>query len=169
MACYNFCQQCKNYFATAGAKKPNRIFFAAFFLLNCISFRWQQHKQKLDNETLVLPTGEKFKTFLHKKLSNSRIFVNSFQRLIKQNAQYQQENVINQTAHLKYLQVVLKKFDPVVAPNKEVLIWYFRKSLRLFIQAQIDSRYPELNFQDKVLDKAIKTKSKAVLQSSTSI
>ena len=32
MAYYNFCQQYKNYFAIAGAKKLNCISFAAFFL-----------------------------------------------------------------------------------------------------------------------------------------
>ena len=36
--CYNFCQQCKDHFATAGAKSPNRISFAAFFLRDCINF-----------------------------------------------------------------------------------------------------------------------------------
>ena len=32
MACYNFCQQCKDHFATAGVKGPNRIPFTASFL-----------------------------------------------------------------------------------------------------------------------------------------
>lgn len=32
LACYNFCQQCKYYFATIGAKAPNCILFVAFFL-----------------------------------------------------------------------------------------------------------------------------------------
>ena len=32
MACYNFCQQYEDHFATAVAKKPNRILFAASFL-----------------------------------------------------------------------------------------------------------------------------------------
>lgn len=30
--CYNFCQQYKDYFATAEATKPNQIPFATFFL-----------------------------------------------------------------------------------------------------------------------------------------
>ena len=41
MKCYNFCQQCEDHFATARAKGPNRIFFAAFFLRDLINFRWQ--------------------------------------------------------------------------------------------------------------------------------
>ena len=39
--CYNFCQQCEDYFATAGATGPTRILFAASFLRDRISFRWQ--------------------------------------------------------------------------------------------------------------------------------
>ena len=34
MDCYNFCQQCKGYFAIAGATGPTRILFAASFLQN---------------------------------------------------------------------------------------------------------------------------------------
>ena len=75
---YNFCQQYENYFAIAKAKRPNGILFAAFFLCDRISFCWQQHKQKLDNKTLVLPTWEEFKAFLHKNFSDLRTFVDSF-------------------------------------------------------------------------------------------
>lgn len=38
IACYNFCQQCKGYFAIAKAKKPTYILFAASFLLDYINF-----------------------------------------------------------------------------------------------------------------------------------
>ena len=72
-------------------------------------------------------------------------------------------------AHLEHFQAMLKKFDPVVAPNKEVLIRYFREGLRPSIQAQIDSWYWKLDSWDKVLDKAIETKSKAAFQSPSSI
>ena len=51
--CYNFCQQCKDHFATAGAKGPNRILFAASFLRNRINFYWQQYKQKHEAESTV--------------------------------------------------------------------------------------------------------------------
>ena len=39
MDCYNFCQQCEDYFATAGAMGPTQIPFAASFLRDWISFR----------------------------------------------------------------------------------------------------------------------------------
>ena len=38
MACYNFCQQCEDYFTTARAKRPDCIPFAAFFFQNSIGF-----------------------------------------------------------------------------------------------------------------------------------
>ena len=37
MDCYRFCQQCKDYFETAGAKGPNRIPFAALFLRGSVT------------------------------------------------------------------------------------------------------------------------------------
>ena len=39
MDCYNFCQQCEDYFATTGAMGPTRILFAASFSKDRISFR----------------------------------------------------------------------------------------------------------------------------------
>ena len=56
MDCYNFCQQCENYFATARATGPTQISFAAFFFWDRISFRWQQYKQKHNIETSVSVT-----------------------------------------------------------------------------------------------------------------
>ena len=46
MECYNFCQQCKDHFDTAGAKGYKRVFFAALFLKNSILYRWQQYKAR---------------------------------------------------------------------------------------------------------------------------
>ena len=53
MEFYNFCQQYEDYFATAGAKSPNHILFAAFFLRDRINFRWQQYKRKHEAESTV--------------------------------------------------------------------------------------------------------------------
>ena len=41
MDCYNFCQQFEDSFATTGAMEPTQIPFAASFLRDQISFRWQ--------------------------------------------------------------------------------------------------------------------------------
>ena len=62
--CYNFCQQCEDHFAIAGAKSSNRILFAASFLRNRINFRWQQYKRKHEAESTVPIIWEEFKTFL---------------------------------------------------------------------------------------------------------
>ena len=53
MDCYNFCQQCEDYFTIARATGPTRIPFAASFLWDRISFRWQQYKRRHDAETPV--------------------------------------------------------------------------------------------------------------------
>ena len=45
--CYHFCQQCEDYFETAGATGSNRILFAALFLRRKINFRWHQHWKQL--------------------------------------------------------------------------------------------------------------------------
>lgn len=66
-------------------------------------------------------------------------------------------------ADLEYLEAMLKKFDLIAALTKEVLIWCFQKGLRLSIQAQINTWHLELDFWDKVLDKAIRAEFKAVL------
>ena len=69
--CYNFCQQCENYFDTAGATGPTRILFAAFFLRDRISFRWQQYKQRYDADTPVLVTWDEFKALFWQNLGDS--------------------------------------------------------------------------------------------------
>ena len=51
--CYNFCQQCEEYFATAGATGPIRILFATSFLWKQISFCWRQYKWRHDADPLV--------------------------------------------------------------------------------------------------------------------
>ena len=45
MDCYDFCQQCKDYFEPAGATGTNRTPFAASFLRGNISLRWAQYKR----------------------------------------------------------------------------------------------------------------------------
>ncbi len=167
MDCYNFCQQCEDHFATAGAKGPNRIPFAASFLRDRINFRWQQHKRKLDAKSLAPITWDEFKAFLRRSLGDSRAFIDSFWRKMRRDSQYQQEDVQDWAAHLEHLQAVLKEFDPVVAPSEDVLICYFRDGLRPSIRAQMDSRNRELDSWEEVLEKAIEAESKASLQSAS--
>ena len=145
MECYNFCQQCKDHFAIAGAKGPNRIPFAISFLRNRINFRWQQYKQKHEAKSTVPITWEEFKTFLCQSLGDSRAFVDSYWAKIKRDSQYQQEDVLDWAVYLEHPQVVLQEFDSVAAPNKYTMIRYFRESLCPSIQAQLDIRDRELD------------------------
>ena len=139
MDCYNFCQQCEDYFATAGATGPTRIPFAASFLRDRISFRWQQYKRRHDTETSVPVTWDEFKAFLRRSLGDSQAFVDAYWGKIKRDSQYQLEEVLDWAAHLEHLQAVLREFDPAATPNKEIIIRYFRKDLRPSVRAQLDA------------------------------
>ncbi len=135
MECYNFCQQCEDHFATCEATGLNQILFAVSFLWDRINFRWQQHKRKLEAESSVPISWDEFKAFLRKALGDSRAFVDSYWTKIKQDSQYQQEEVLDWTAHLEHLQAVLKEFDSTGAPNETTLIRYFQEKLHPSIRA----------------------------------
>ena len=135
MECYNFCQQYEDHFATAGAKGPNRIMFAAFFLRDHINFCWQQYKRKYEAESTFLITWEEFKTFFCRSLRDSRAFVDSYWAKIKRDSQYQQEDVLDWAAHLEPLQAVFWEFDSLAAANEDTMIRYFWEDLWLSIQA----------------------------------
>ena len=53
MECYYFCQQCEDYFDTAGAMGSQRVSFAASFLQNRINFRWQQYKIQVERDRVA--------------------------------------------------------------------------------------------------------------------
>ena len=59
--------------------------------------------------------------------------------------------------------MVLREFDPSVAPNEEIMIRYFLKGLKPFIRAQIDARGRDLNSWVEVVEKAINAEVKAML------
>ena len=124
-------------------------------------FRWQQHKRKLDGETAVPITWEEFEAFLRRSLGESRAFVDGIWKSIRRNSQYQSEEVMDWAAHLEHLQTVLKEFDPVAAPNEEVLIRYFRDGLRPSIRAQVDEHGRDLDIWEEAIEKAIDAEAKA--------
>lgn len=66
--------------------------------------------------------------------------MNYIWRKIRIASYYQLEEVIDWAAHLEYLQAVLIEFNITVAPNKDLLIWYFRHSLEFFIWAQLEKQ-----------------------------
>ena len=142
---YNFCQQCEDYFATAGATGPIRIRFAASFLRDRISFHWQQYKRKRDADSSVPVTWDEFKAFLCRSLDNSQAFVDTYWRKIKRDSQHQLEEVPDWAAYLEHLQAVLREFDPTATLNEEIMIRYFREGLKPSIWAQLDARGRELD------------------------
>ena len=77
MDCYHFCQQCKDYFKTAGATGTNRTLFAASFLCGSISVCWTQYKRRYSGEELTPIIWTEFKVFLRKNLGESKSFVDS--------------------------------------------------------------------------------------------
>ena len=56
-----------------------------------------------------------------------------------------------------------------MAPNEDIMIWYFREDLRPSIWAQLDIRDRNLNSWDEVVDKTIDAKAKASLQAPSKI
>ena len=91
MDCYNFCQQCVDYFATAGVMGPTQIPFAMSFLWDRISFRWQQYKRKRDTDSSVPVMWDGFKAFLCHSLGNSQAFMETYLGKLKSDSQHQQE------------------------------------------------------------------------------
>ncbi len=89
MECYNFCQQCEDYFAICGATGPNQIQFAASFLRDRINFHWQQHKRKLEAKSSVPISWDELKAFLQKALEDSRAIVDSYWTKIRRDSRYQ--------------------------------------------------------------------------------
>lgn len=107
--------------------------------------------------------------FLHKKLDKSRAFVDNIWDKVKQELQYQLEDVQDQAAHLKYLQAILIRFDTDGAPDKPTPIRFFYKDLKPFIKAQIEQNGRELNSWEELIEKTIDVKAKSILQSPSSI
>ncbi len=92
--------------------------------------------------------------------------MDSYWTKIKQDSQYQKEEVLDWVAHLEYLKAVLKEFDPTGAPNKTNLIHYFQERLRPSIWAKLDHWGQDLDEWEEVVEKAGDVEAKANLQPS---
>ncbi len=82
---------------------------------------------------------------------------------IRQDSQYQQEEVLDWATHLEHLQAVLKEFDPTGALNETTLIYYFRERLRPSIRAQLDHWGRDLDVWEELVEKAGDVEAKANL------
>ena len=85
---YNFFQQYKDHFVTAGARGPNRVLFADTLLEDIGLFCWQQHQHKIKAQTNVFITWERFKAFFRQSLGKSEAFVDTIRRTIRKDSQH---------------------------------------------------------------------------------
>ena len=162
MDCYRFCQQCKDYFETAGVKGPNKILFAALFLHGLVTQQWLQYKQR--HNWAAPMTWQAFKDFFRKNLEDSRAFIDGIWSKIKRDSQYQDKLVQDWAAHLEYLQSILIEFDPNCAPEEHTIIWYFQEVLRSSEQIEMKQRGRELNSFEEIVEKAVDAKIKAAFK-----
>ena len=65
--------------------------------------------------------------------------------------------------------MVVQEFDLATTPNKEIMIQYFRKSLKPSIWVQLDTQGRELDFEEEIVKKAVNIKVKVLPQSSSNI
>lgn len=67
--CYCFCLQCKDYFKTTRASRPNRNFFATLFFYKLVIQQWHQHKHYSKVKNLLIWLD--FKNFFQKNLKDN--------------------------------------------------------------------------------------------------
>lgn len=67
-------------------------------------------------------------------------------------------------AHLKYLQVVLKKFNIATTPLNELLIQYFWDGFSLLIQIQLDKQDRDIINWQETIEKVVNVKVKIICQ-----
>lgn len=58
------------------------------------------------------------------------------------------------------------EFEIAIAPTKSTMVRYFQKGPKLFIKAEIDQDFIQLNDYEELIAKTVKTKTKADLQPS---
>lgn len=67
---------------------------------------------------------------------------------------------MDQVAHLKYLQTVLKEFDAKTTPTDELIIYYFWDGLKLSTQSHFNKRDWNFNDWQEVIKNNINVKTK---------
>ena len=88
LKCYNFFQKCKDHFATTGATGLNRVLFVATFLKNTALFWWQQHQHKIEDQTNIPISWERFKAFFCQSLGKFEAFVDTIWSTIKKDSKH---------------------------------------------------------------------------------
>lgn len=72
--------------------------------------------------------------------------------------------MLDETAHLKYLQSILLKYNQVRALTKSIIPKYFWKYLKPSILAKLEHQNLELKSFNQMVKKAINAKAKVALQ-----
>lgn len=156
--CYRFYLQCEDQSDTTRAKKLNRISFAVLVFRRLVIQHWYQHKcHSKAKVTIILA---EFKSFLWKNRGDDQTFPNNIFDRFKRDFQYQLESILDWAAHLKHLQFILLKYDLTGAPNKSTMLKYFRKSLKLFILAELDHWELKLESFNQMIKKVIRVEAK---------
>ena len=123
---------------------PNQVLLVATFLKNTALFQWQQHQRKIEDQTNVLISWERFKAFFCQSLGESETFVST----ITKDFQHQLEKIIDWATHLEQLQTVLQEFDADTVISEPVLIYLFRDCLTPSIRAQAKQEGCQNNIWD---------------------
>ena len=92
--------------------------------------------------------------------------MDSIWRKLKEDSQYQLEEVYNWPSHLKYFQSILLKFDPVATPTEVTMVRYFEEGLNPSIKAEIDQDNSQLINYKELVAKAMRAEAKAGLRPS---
>ena len=85
---YNFCQQYKDHFETAGAKGYKHVLFATLFLKDHIFYFWQQHKFRTEYNQATFLSQNEFKAFLKQSLGKSDTFISSILKKTREHFQH---------------------------------------------------------------------------------
>ena len=86
---------------------------------------------------------------------------------LKRDSQYQLEKIYDWASHLKYLQSILIKFDPIAAFIESTIVRYFEEGLKPSIKAEIDQDASYLDNYEELVAKVIRVEAKAGLQPSS--
>ena len=99
-------------------------------------------------------------------MGKSKSFVDSIQKKLQRDSQYQLEEIYAWISYLEHLQSILMEFDPAAAPTESTMIRHFEKDLKPSIKAKIKQNIIYLDNYEEVLAKTVRVKAKMGLQTS---
>ena len=97
---------------------------------------------------------------MQKNLGESKSFVDSIWKKLKQDSQYQLEEAYDWASYFKHLQSIFIEFDPAVIPTKSMMVRYFEEGLKPFIKAKMDQDATHLDDYEELVAKVVRAKAK---------